>query len=460
MPKPLFEIPKCSRIANCVGKFILNLSKKLEKPRVFRAMRFTVIFLLMLNALSQTAGAQEVYDNCINALELCPNETYSVNNISANATSCVNCEDDFNFCFDAQNSVWFTLTSNAVGGLVNVNFTNLIFETNPGQDTELQAALILATSPCDAGTYTQLGTCFSNETGNFTLNANLAPLTSYYLVVDGDNNGPGITDPAECRFDLSISGVGVDRNLSTLSISQSTENACLGELITFNASTLMCPNTGSFQWYVNDVLVAISSDSIYQTTSIEDGDIVSVITTCYAGCPDTLEASANPISVYTIDVDAGNDVSVPAGTSLNLSGSTSAPIYSWSPDFAVSDPNILNPIVSPGETTTFTLTAQENGCTRSDYVTISIDQDLFIPNTFSPNQDQVNDSWIIEGIEKYPDNLVSIYTRWGQRVFQTTAYSSIKNWDGEEHLEGVYYYVIELNDGSGIELKGTLTLLR
>ena len=87
-----------------------------------------------------------------------------------------------------------------------------------------------------------------------------------------------------------------------------------------------------------------------------------------------------------------------------------------------------------------------------------------IPNTFSPNGDNINDTWVIKGIELYPNNLVSIFTRWGQKIYQTSSYSSDKRWNGTSNsgdtMEGVYYYVIDLNDGSDVILKGTLTVLR
>ena len=69
--------------------------------------------------------------------------------------------------------------------------------------------------------------------------------------------------------------------------------------------------------------------------------------------------------------------------------------------------------------------ATENGCTQFDYVTITVNSGLQIPNTFSPNNDGVNDKWVIRGIENFPDCLIQVYTRWGQKIFQTTGYSEL-----------------------------------
>lgn len=428
-------------------------------------MRRSVILLLMLFMGAVNLHSQEVYDGCTNAFEICPNQSYTFNNLGAFSTACVNCEDDFNYCFPTDNTVWFSFTTNAAGGNVQIDFSNLIFETNPGQDNELQAALIQAGIPCDAGTYVQVGSCHSNEAGNFSLTAaGLNSSSVYYLVVDGDNLGAGITSAAECTFDLIISGPGIDRPIPTATITESTVNACLNENVTFTCSLTDCPDTTTFSWFINGNLAATTVVPAFQTSELADGDVVTVETGCYSSCITIVQGTSQPISVYTIQVDAGIDVTVPAGTEFNLNGSTTAPVFYWGPSYAVSNTNVLDPIVSPTETTTYAFTAEENGCVLTDYITATILSELEVPNTFSPNGDNVNDVWLINGIEAFPDNSVAIFTRWGQKIYQTSSYSSVKTWDGKKGSgnapEGVYYYVIELNDSDETVLRGTLTVLR
>ena len=227
-------------------------------------MRIAVIFLLMSCVSVFRAPAQEVYNGCNNALEICPNASYSLNNLGATTFACVNCEDDFNFCFSPENTIWCSFTTNATGGAVQIDFTNLVFETNPGQDNELQATIIEAGVPCDASSYIQIGNCMSNEAGNFSLNAPaLNPNSTYYLVIDGDNNGAGITSAAECTFDLVLTGAGIDRPASVASITASTLNACLNEAVSFVCNLTDCPDTSNFLWYVNGVLAATTTDAFF-----------------------------------------------------------------------------------------------------------------------------------------------------------------------------------------------------
>ncbi|MBL4861521.1 MAG: gliding motility-associated C-terminal domain-containing protein [Crocinitomicaceae bacterium] len=290
-------------------------------------------------------------------------------------------------------------------------------------------------------------------------------MTTYYLVIDGDNAGAGVTSAAECTFDIVISGPGIDRPNPTATIAESSTNVCLNEIVTFTPILTNCPDNGDYLWSINGTLAATTVDPIFQTTKLQNGDVVSVKTSCFTNCIDTVTGVSQAINVYTIALDAGSDQSIQQGKTTTLSGSTTAPVYSWAPEFLLSSPSILNPVALPTETTTYSLTAEENGCTLTDYVTITIfSTSLEVPNTFSPNGDTKNDTWVIEGIEKYPDNQIMVFDRWGQKVYHGTGYSAAKAWDGSltrgDVTESVYFYVIELNNENGTIIHGSLTILR
>ena len=426
-------------------------------------MRPLVIFLLTV-FLSQISVAQSDYNVCSQALELCPNVTVSVTNIGANKTVCPGCEDDFNFCFTANNTIWFKFTTNTVGGTVQIDFTNLVFQPGFEVGNALQASMFSASLPCDPASYAPVGNCVSSGSAPFTLTATLNPSTTYYLVVSGESPTPGLTTPAECTFNLTLSGVGVDRAASSISITTNDTSICPNELLTATASLSACPDSGTFQWYINGELVAVTTDSIFQTSTLADGDVLSVQNSCFAQCPVTVTSSGVAISVYALTVNAGPDMTIQPGESVQLNGSSSSATFIWSPAFGVSDANSLTPFVSPEMTTVYALTATENGCTLQDQVVISVASPLFFPNTFSPDNDGTNDTWEIIGINVYTDCFVKIFDRWGQEVFQSVGYSSGKEWDGTHKgnplNEGVYFYIIELRDAEEQVFNGSITLVR
>lgn len=70
----------------------------------------------------------------------------------------------------------------------------------------------------------------------------------------------------------------------------------------------------------------------------------------------------------------------------------------------------------------------------------------------SPNGDGRNDTWRISGIEKYPNNHVQVFNRWGNLVFERKGYTNADPWDGQWNgkalPDGPYYYLIELGNNS------------
>ncbi|KAB2808687.1 gliding motility-associated C-terminal domain-containing protein [Phaeocystidibacter luteus] len=77
-------------------------------------------------------------------------------------------------------------------------------------------------------------------------------------------------------------------------------------------------------------------------------------------------------------------------------------------------------------------------------------QPVIIPNVFSPNADGINDLWTIEGIGTWSSRKVSIFDRWGRKVWNTSQYDNARAFDGKDSggnqlPDGTYFYVIELN---------------
>ncbi|MBK9284352.1 MAG: gliding motility-associated C-terminal domain-containing protein [Sphingobacteriaceae bacterium] len=81
----------------------------------------------------------------------------------------------------------------------------------------------------------------------------------------------------------------------------------------------------------------------------------------------------------------------------------------------------------------------------------------------SLNADGINDQWVIDNIEEFPNNKIQIYTRWGKQVFNTENYKNgVNAWpekdNSKSYTSGTYFYVIDLGDGSAV-LKGWLELI-
>lgn len=77
---------------------------------------------------------------------------------------------------------------------------------------------------------------------------------------------------------------------------------------------------------------------------------------------------------------------------------------------------------------------------------------LKIYNEFSPNDDGQNDFFYIDCIDRYPNNQLEIFNRWGNLVYYKKGYNN--TWDGKAEgsaktlPEGTYFYILDLGDGS------------
>ena len=76
-----------------------------------------------------------------------------------------------------------------------------------------------------------------------------------------------------------------------------------------------------------------------------------------------------------------------------------------------------------------------------------------VPKGFSPNGDGANDLFIIPGLDEYPNNSITIFNRWGNKIFEAAPYEN--NWGGKSENgatvgegalpEGTYFFLLELS---------------
>jgi gliding motility-associated-like protein len=116
---------------------------------------------------------------------------------------------------------------------------------------------------------------------------------------------------------------------------------------------------------------------------------------------------------------------------------------------------------------TYTVTAKGNGGCLSPPAIVNITPvpqcDIFVPNTFTPNNDGKNDNFLVYGNDIARIEMV-IWNQWGEKIHTTK--DRIKGWDGTSRgraqPQGVYIYTIKVKLLNGTEkyLKGVINLLR
>jgi gliding motility-associated-like protein len=173
-------------------------------------------------------------------------------------------------------------------------------------------------------------------------------------------------------------------------------------------------------------------------------------------------------------INAGPDQTITGGGSavINTTGNFGITGYLWRPAGSLNCDNCPTVIATPKATTTYIIRATNaGGCTATDTVTIFVvcnNQNFFVPNTFSPNNDGVNDVFYPrgKGIERIRSMV--IFNRWGERVFEKREFAvndPSAGWDGRVNgtkaNSDVYTYLIEIicENNLVIPYRGNISLV-
>jgi gliding motility-associated-like protein len=283
---------------------------------------------------------------------------------------------------------------------------------------------------------------FPNVSSSYT--ANNLPAGTYTCFITDTSNG--------CKKQIILK---IDSNL-TLPLSTTKDTIlCNGHNITLFAS-----GANSYTWSNgstnNSITVQPSSTTTY-TVWAQAG-------VCTQSAAITISVVPNPTAgllPFPSVVNAGDTITLSA-----FGGS----YYEWSPTSIFGNNNSPTAVITPTASFDFCLKAENVwGCYDTICRHIQVEGSCFnfiIPNIFTPNNDGINDYWLIpfQCPQLIKDFHLSIFDRWGIKLFETTKLNA--GWDGrtisgEPVPTGTYYYVAEFYiNNKKQELKGYLTLLR
>ena len=301
------------------------------------------------------------------------------------------------------------------------------------------------------------------------------PLFTSSTLVTGDQVRVEVTPTAGlCSTGPATATVTVTRTPNpqpTLAIAvQPGGPVCLGAPLTFSiASVTDAGPSPEYQWQVNGSDVRGATTPVFTSTTLRAGQTVTLRlrTTTACGQPATVVSNGIAVQIQPpVVVNAGPDKEILAGSSVILEGTADGTYpVTWTPALGLTFPanNPLRPVAAPEVTTTYTLAAGSGGCASSDEVTVTVRPAIRIPNAFTPNGDGRDDTWQIEFIDQYPDNTVSVFNRWGNRIFSAENYSRANEWRGDINGQpapvGTYYYVVVTKGPLGRSYAGSITIL-
>ncbi len=170
-----------------------------------------------------------------------------------------------------------------------------------------------------------------------------------------------------------------------------------------------------------------------------------------------------------------DEIILNAGSTVKLETTNTGDVtkWKWTPSKWLDNPNLASPTATARESIVYTCVAANDGqCITRDEVKITVicnNANIFVPNTFSPNGDGMNDIFYPRGKGVFTIKSLRIFNRWGEVVFERIGFQAndaTAGWDGtfkgSKLPTDVYVYAMEVqcDNSTIIPTKGNVTLLR
>jgi len=269
-------------------------------------------------------------------------------------------------------------------------------------------------STCDSANFTITipGTCYGPYDVTITdgtNNYNLTGINSGYVFTafptqTTNYTVTSITNKFGCKTNLNIPFTAIGGQVNNMNVNA---NLCNGDNYTLPDG------------------VVVNSAGTYVDTLTNISGCDSIITT-------NITVTFPPIAT----ANSSTSINVGESATINASGGGT---YNWQPSTGLNTTTGNSVIASPNVTTTYcVIVTDNNGCTDSACVTITVmdvpcitnPEEVGVPNAFSPNGDNINDEFCLQGwkpcIEVF---LIEIFNRWGSKIYSSTDPDFC--WDGK-----------------------------
>ncbi len=299
-------------------------------------------------------------------------------------------------------------------------------------------------------------TLINNGNMDSVINVNPTVSTTYY--VHASNGWPlcDITDSVVVQFTSDV----VDFMPDTL--------VCKGDTVNLYA-TYNSTGSTSFDWSPNNSLIYENQNV---ALAVPTQSQYYYLDAMLNGCPysDSVWVQVDyldPNSVYATatpsEIAEGGQVTLEAFPDSNIYQ------YTWLPPNSVDNPTAQTTTSTINQDQNFVVYVKKGACSVPATVSVTAlefvcgDVYIFVPNAFTPNQDNANDVVYVRG-QNIKEMDFKIFDRWGELVFEST--NQNVGWDGTfkgQPLDpDVYVYHLKVTciDGQENLIKGNITLLK
>ncbi|MFM8374342.1 MAG: gliding motility-associated C-terminal domain-containing protein, partial [Bacteroidota bacterium] len=320
----------------------------------------------------------------------------------------------------------------------------------------------------------------------------------------------GVVSPAATNAVWKDNGVYVSGQTN---FSRQITAPGIHEIILIASNNGLCPDTGSVTLYLDNAIqaeiiadpVCDPEDGIDLRIPTDPTNIVTVTSPVYTQTGDFHESLDTGLYHITVlnqigcrldstiflslpdlaGVEAEPDyVEVRPGESVqfNAVSNQQGATFHWKPDKFLDNPLVSNPVCTPEKSMVYLVYATNaTGCIRVDTVRVVLrinrEEEIFIPDAFTPNEDGVNDVFYVRSSSPSVVSLdyMRVFDKYNELVFESTGTDASSlimpempdfGWNGtfrgQKAEAGSYRYVIAVRyiDEQVVIFSGTLQLIR
>lgn len=452
---------------------------------------FFILSFSFVNCYSQL----NITKPALSFTEACPSSTFNTFNLtfSVSPVSNLNADNVYNVELSNSSGVFTTptilTTSNATTSSVSVSFAMPTTVSGTNYKIRIKSTSPSATSPnSDAFAANYVIFMMPFTINDYISNQSFCENSGYLLKIDEGANSPlqypqlvykwfknGNPISAETSSTLNVTSAGnyyvqvdygtCNNNAYSNAVSMFAIPTPELAIATETGATEFCDNewltlitsnispTNSYQWYLNNEAIPNATSETYSATEAGSYFLKIETTNC--------DLTSNTIEVSTIDtsgfiVDKGAEIEILPGENVVITAS-GADSYEWVVDGLVVE---TSKTFTTNKEVTIQLTGIINGCSVIKNFNVTLRQtpiSMVIPNTITPNNDGVNDTWKLNEFAYKDDVEVVIFTASNEEIYRKKNYSNDWPLEGFVKNNTVYYYKILQNNS--IVAKGTLSIL-
>lgn len=268
----------------------------------------------------------------------------------------------------------------------------------------------------------------------------------YTVLVTDQNLCTGTTTVATVKSSPSVSVSSPDY---TICPSECSEITAIGTS-SFTPFTYSWSNSTSF---IGDSTIVCNSGVVTVTMTDSQG--------CIAVSSATVVDDIVPVASFTATppspVIPGQLINF-TSTSTIASGSITTTVWTFGDGNGASGNPVTHAYSTAGTFPVVLIVTGSNGCMDTAVVNYVVDALIEVPNVFTPNGDNVNDFLKFKNLEVFGNNNLTIFNRWGKKIFEQDNYKN--DWNGGGFNDGTYFFILSVPEATPNTYKGYVQLMR